>query len=66
MKRLFLAAALSLASLTASAVDIAISAADAHAAVQKADSKVLLVDVRDPVEIMFVGFTDAVHVNIPT
>ncbi|WP_439535801.1 rhodanese-like domain-containing protein [Methyloversatilis sp.] len=65
MKRLFLAAALSLATLTASAVDMAISAADAHAAVQKADSKVLLVDVRDPVEIMFVGFTDAAHVNIP-
>ncbi len=65
MKKLFLAAALSLASLTASAVDIAISPADAYAAVQKADSKVLLVDVRDPVEIMFVGFSDAVHVNIP-
>lgn len=26
---------------------------------------VLLVDVRDPVEIMFVGFTDEAHVNIP-
>jgi rhodanese-related sulfurtransferase len=65
MKHLFLAAALSVASLTASAVDIAIAAVDAHAAVQRADGKVLLVDVRDPVEIMFVGFTDAVHANIP-
>lgn len=65
MKRLALAAALALSSLSAAAVDIAISAADAHAAVQNADSKVLFVDVRDPVEIMFVGFTDAVHVNIP-
>ena len=45
MRNLFLAAALSLASLTASAVDIAISPADAYAAVQKADSKVLLIDV---------------------
>jgi rhodanese-related sulfurtransferase len=65
LKNLFLAAALSLASLTASAVDLAISPADAYSAVQKADSKVLLIDVRDPVEIMFVGFSDAVHANIP-
>ena len=27
--------------------------------------EVLFVDVRDPVEIMFVGFTDAVDINIP-
>jgi rhodanese-related sulfurtransferase len=27
--------------------------------------KVLLVDVRDPIEIMFTGFTDVVDVNIP-
>lgn len=27
--------------------------------------KVLFVDVRDPVEIMFTGFTDVVDVNVP-
>ncbi len=32
---------------------------------QKQGDKVLLVDVRDPVEIMFTGFTDVVDVNIP-
>ncbi len=42
-----------------------ISATDAYAKVQKQDNKVLLVDVRDPVEIMFVGFTDAADINIP-
>lgn len=31
---------------------------------EKAD-QILFVDVRDPVEIMFVGFTDAVDVNVP-
>ena len=25
----------------------------------------LFVDVRDPVEVMFVGFSDAVHINVP-
>jgi rhodanese-related sulfurtransferase len=33
--------------------------------VQSRGERILFVDVRDPVEIMFVGFTDAVHVNIP-
>jgi rhodanese-related sulfurtransferase len=65
MKKIFIAAALALASLTASAADLAITAADTFAKVRQTDSKVLFVDVRDPVEIMFVGFTDAVHVNIP-
>lgn len=65
MKKMLVAAAIALASLTASAADLAITAADTFATVRQADSKVLFVDVRDPVEIMFVGFTDAVHVNIP-
>lgn len=65
MKRLFIAAAIGFSSLAAHAVDIAISAADTHARIQQADHKVLFVDVRDPVEIMFVGFSDAVDVNIP-
>jgi len=65
MKRLLLAVALGCGVLGAQAVELGISAQEAYAQVQKADSKVLFVDVRDPVEVMFVGFTDAVHVNVP-
>ena len=65
MKRIFLAAAIGLASLGAQATELGMSATDAYAKVQQQDNKVLLVDVRDPVEIMFVGFTDAADVNIP-
>lgn len=32
---------------------------------QKLGDKMLFVDVRDPVEIMFTGFTDVVDINIP-
>ncbi len=32
---------------------------------QKLGDKVLFIDVRDPVEIMFTGFTDVVDINIP-
>lgn len=65
MKKSLIALALAFNALTAIAADIAISAEEAHAKVQQSDAKVLFVDVRDPVEIMFVGFTDSVHVNIP-
>ncbi|OJS98260.1 rhodanese-like domain-containing protein [Marinobacter nauticus] len=33
--------------------------------VQEQGDQVLFIDVRDPVEIMFIGFTDAVDLNIP-
>ncbi len=33
--------------------------------VQENPDQLLFVDVRDPVEIMFIGFTDAVDTNIP-
>lgn len=33
--------------------------------VQKQGDQLLFVDVRDPVEIMFIGFTDAIDKNIP-
>jgi hypothetical protein len=33
--------------------------------VQREGDRILFIDVRDPVEIMFVGGTDAVHANIP-
>ena len=47
------------------ATDLAITAQETLQRVQSAEKSVLFVDVRDPVEIMFVGFTDAVHVNVP-
>ena len=33
--------------------------------VQQDADEILFIDVRDPVEIMFIGFTDAVDINIP-
>ena len=65
MKRLLIAAAIGFASLTAQAADMAISAADTYTRIQQGERNVLFIDVRDPVEIMFVGFTDAVHANVP-
>jgi rhodanese-related sulfurtransferase len=65
MKHLFIAAALGFLVMTANASDSGITAQETYAKVQQADARVLLVDVRDPVEIMFVGFTDAVHANVP-
>jgi rhodanese-related sulfurtransferase len=65
MKRFLTIVCLSFVTLASQASEMGISPQDAYAKVQGSDSKVLLVDVRDPVEIMFVGFTDAVHVNVP-
>lgn len=65
IQRLLIAASLGFMAIAAHATEIGISAQDTYLKVQGADAKVLFVDVRDPVEIMFVGFTDEVHVNIP-
>ena len=65
MKKLLFAVVLGLASWTAWAADLGITARETYEKVQGNDPGVLFVDVRDPVEIMFVGFTDAVHVNVP-
>ncbi|WP_454456274.1 rhodanese-like domain-containing protein [Thauera phenylacetica] len=65
MKRLLIAAALGFASLAAHAADLGISAQDTYAKIQNNEKNVLFIDVRDPVEIMFVGFSDAVHANVP-
>jgi rhodanese-related sulfurtransferase len=65
MKHLFISASLGLLALTANAAEGGITAQDAYTKTQQADAKVLFVDIRDPIEIMFVGFTDSVHVNIP-
>lgn len=45
--------------------DLYLNSTEAYAMKQTQGSKVLFVDVRDPVEIMFTGFTDAVDINIP-
>lgn len=65
MKQLIAAAALGFFALTASASELGISAKDAYEKVKQPNAKVLFIDVRDPVEIMFTGFTDMVTVNIP-
>ena len=65
MKRLIAAAALGLFALLAQATELGISAKEAYEKVKQPNAKVLFLDVRDPVEIMFVGFTDLVHANIP-
>jgi len=44
---------------------LSITPEETWALVQEQGEKILFVDVRDPVEIMFVGFTDAVDVNVP-
>lgn len=56
---------LSLAVFSVQAVELAISAEEAYAKTKQTEQPVLLVDVRDPVEIMFIGFSDAVDINIP-
>lgn len=44
---------------------LAITPQETLEVVQEQGDQVLFVDVRDPVEIMFIGFTDVVDVNIP-
>ena len=65
MQRLLTAICLSLLAFAAHAVDIAANAQEVHKRLQQDATQLLFIDVRDPVEIMFVGFTDAVHVNVP-
>ncbi|MFK5927786.1 MAG: rhodanese-like domain-containing protein [Desulfuromusa sp.] len=38
---------------------------EAYAMKQKLGDQMLFIDVRDPIEIMFTGFTDIVDINIP-
>lgn len=45
--------------------DLYLSSTEAYEMKQSQGGKVLFVDVRDPIEIMFTGFTDVVDVNIP-
>ncbi len=66
MKALIIATLLALVSLPALAdTDIGVSAQETYAKLGQGEAKLLFIDVRDPVEIMFVGFTDAIDINIP-
>ncbi len=47
------------------AEDWALTPEKTYERVQAEGDELLFIDVRDPVEIMFVGFTDVVHANIP-
>lgn len=42
-----------------------LTAQETHELVQSGETPLLFIDVRDPVEIQFTGFTDLVDVNIP-
>ncbi|WP_339861605.1 rhodanese-like domain-containing protein [Thalassospira alkalitolerans] len=50
---------------TSQAQDMGLSTAQAYEMSQNDETPVLFIDVRDPIEIMFIGFTDAVDANIP-
>ena len=50
--------------VSARADELGISTTEAFELSSQKDN-VLFVDVRDPVEILFIGFTDAVDINIP-
>lgn len=65
MKRLLITTVIGLLALTAHATEFGISAKETYEKVAIQDPNVLFIDVRDPIEIMFVGFTDLVHVNVP-
>ncbi|MDZ4095775.1 MAG: rhodanese-like domain-containing protein [Paracoccaceae bacterium] len=77
LSRLCVVALIAFAPLCASAADapadpakqtswgLYLSAREAAAMKEERGAAVLFVDVRDPVEIMFTGFADAVDVNVP-
>ncbi len=45
--------------------DLYVDSREAYAMKQDKADQLLFVDVRDPIEIMFTGFTDVVDINIP-
>jgi len=66
MRQLFAAAILGLMAFApAHASNIGLTPQETWERVQAHGDEILFIDVRDPVEIMFVGNTDAVHANIP-
>lgn len=53
------------AAMPAGADEMGLTPRETYERMQQNGDKILFLDVRDPVEIMFVGFTDTVDANIP-
>jgi rhodanese-related sulfurtransferase len=60
-----LVATLSISFHTQAQETLALTPQATYDLVQKQADQVLFVDVRDPIEIMFIGFTDVIDKNIP-
>ena len=45
--------------------ELYLTAEEAYGMKQEGGDKVLLVDVREPIEIMFIGFSDVIDINVP-
>lgn len=58
-------ALLTTASMQLHAAELGLSAADTAALLEQQDEQMLFIDVRDPVEIMFVGTPLGIDANIP-
>lgn len=67
MKTIILSLFITLGMLSHASADDALSVPPQEVwnMVNETPEQILFVDVRDPVEIMFIGFTDAVDINIP-
>nr|WP_275663915.1 rhodanese-like domain-containing protein [Ignatzschineria cameli] len=65
MKKLILSSLFLLASWSFAAEEMGLTPQEAYQLKMESETPVLFVDVRDPVEIMFVGSTDVVDLNIP-
>lgn len=63
--RFWLLALLTTASMQLHAAELGLSAADTAALLEQQDEQMLFIDVRDPVEIMFVGTPLGIDANIP-
>lgn len=65
MKKLILSSLFLLASWSFAAEEMGLTPQETYQLKMESETPVLFVDVRDPVEIMFVGSTDVVDLNIP-
>lgn len=65
LSSLLLSAALATGTGSALAQDVGITPEATYEMTQNNRENLLFIDVRDPVEIMFIGFTDSVDLNIP-
>ncbi|GGZ82191.1 hypothetical protein GCM10007161_11920 [Ignatzschineria indica] len=65
MKKLILSSLFLLASWSFAAEEMGLTPQETYQLKMEGETPVLFIDVRDPVEIMFVGSTDVVDLNIP-